>query len=338
MNPSYKIQSGEKEGSTAILVTGGSGYVGTELVKRLASMDETVVSMYRHRLPEPRENVFPVCSDLRSEELLAAPLRGVETVIHLAWEKNLVGPEQALGSWGAGKNDVKTSNIKLLQNLLAAMEKANTKRIIFVSAFGAAFHVQDPFLYEKYCGELCILNSKIPEKIIVRPGILYGGDENRDRFIATIRRVMRFPGIYPVPKFNGLFYPLHIVDFINGLTSLVRRPLKEQNKIIDILGKEGLKIDEIFKLVAESDTRTSKIGIGGFMGNALLRLFEKDLKNNHNPVRLKNYLVFKKAEKIPLMLDETIQSLKGQSKGFKDGLRILNVKKESTQAKLAPSR
>ena len=163
MNPSYKVNSGDNEGSSAILVTGGSGYVGTELVKYLASMGETVVSMYRHRLPEPREHVFPVCSDLASEELLAAPLRGVETVIHLAWERNLLGPESGNVSFGLGRNDTKTNNIRLLQNLVAAMEKANTKRIVFVSAHGAAYNAAEPFLREKYCGEICILNSKIPE-------------------------------------------------------------------------------------------------------------------------------------------------------------------------------
>ncbi|MFK7823790.1 MAG: SDR family oxidoreductase [Oligoflexales bacterium] len=338
MNPSYKVLSGDNEGSSAILVTGGSGYVGTELVKCLASKGETVVSMYRHRLPEPRDNVFPVCSDLGSEELLAAPLRGVETVIHLAWERNLLGPEQGIGSLDFGKSDIKTNNIKLLENLVAAMEKANTKRIVFVSAYGAAFHAGEPFLREKYCGELCILNSKIPEKIIVRPGIIYGGDEKRDRFMNTIRRVMRFPGLYPIPMIKGQLHPLHISDFIQGLISLVRRPLQEPNKILDFLGDESLRIDEIFKLIAESDNRSSKVGIGSFFGNFLITLFEKDIKNDQNLVRLKDYLVFKKADERPLMIDNTIQKMiKSQNKKFKDGVKRKKVEKESGQITLAPS-
>ena len=338
MNPSYKVLSSDNEGSSAILVTGGSGYVGTELVKSLAYKGETVVSMYRHRLPEPRENVFPVCSDLGSEELLAAPLRGVETVIHLAWERNLLGPEQATGNLGYGKSDSKTNNIRLLQNLVAAMEKANTKRIIFVSAFGAAFRSDDLFLQEKYCGELCVLNSKIPEKVIVRPGIIYGGDEKRDRFMNTIRRVMRFPGLYPVPAFKDKLHPLHISVFVKGLISLVRRPLQESNKIIDFIGNEGLKIDEIFKLIAESDNKSGKLGVGSFLGNFLLSLFEKDLKNDQNLVRLKNYLVFRGGDKFPLMVDETIQNIiKSKNKKFKDGVKKKKVEKESAQVSLAPS-
>ncbi|NRA43546.1 MAG: NAD-dependent epimerase/dehydratase family protein [Oligoflexales bacterium] len=339
MNPSYKVNSGDNEGSSAILVTGGSGYVGTELVKYLASMGETVVSMYRHRLPEPREHVFPVCSDLASEELLAAPLRGVETVIHLAWERNLLGPESGNVSFGLGRNDTKTNNIRLLQNLVAAMEKANTKRIVFVSAHGAAYNAAEPFLREKYCGEICILNSKIPEKVVVRPGIIYGGDQKRDRFMSTIRRILRFPGLYPVPMVNGKLYPLYIGDFVKGLMTLVRRPLQEPNKIIDFLGTEGLKIEEIFKLIAESDNKSSKVGIGSYFGNILLSLIEKDLKSDQNLVRLKNYLVFRKNDDRKLMLDEDIQKiLKRQSKRFKEGVRTKKLSKEAPQVKLAPSR
>ena len=339
MNPSYKVNSGDNEGSSAILVTGGSGYVGTELVKSLASMGETVVSMYRHRLPEPREHVFPVCSDLASEELLAAPLRGVEVVVHLAWERNLLGPEQGSGVSSVAKNEPKTNNIRLLRNLVAAMEKAKTKRIIFVSAFGADFHAEDAFLREKYCGEICVLNSKIPEKVIVRPGIIYGGDPKRDRFINIIRRIMRFPGLYPVPKVTGRLYPLHIADLVKGIIDLVRRPLEEPNKLLDFLGGEGLKIEEVFKLIAESENKSGKIGVGSFLGNVLLSLFEKDFKNDQSLVRLKNYLVFNKIDDSKLILDASIQkNLKGHGKSFKDGVRRKKAGKEARQVKLAPSR
>ena len=62
--------------SEAIMVTGGSGFIGQELVKKLAESKKSVVSIYRHRLPDPSPYVYPVCSNLDSAELLAAPLRG----------------------------------------------------------------------------------------------------------------------------------------------------------------------------------------------------------------------------------------------------------------------
>ena len=44
-------------------------------------------------------NVFPVCNDLSSVDLLAAPLRGVSTAIYLAWDNEVI----------KGKNSMRAS-------------------------------------------------------------------------------------------------------------------------------------------------------------------------------------------------------------------------------------
>ena len=50
----------------SVLVTGASGFIGCKLISSIAPDCRSVVSMYRQRLPEPLDNVFPVCNDLRS--------------------------------------------------------------------------------------------------------------------------------------------------------------------------------------------------------------------------------------------------------------------------------
>ena len=114
---------GNKSGggeNQAILVAGGSGFIGKHLVKHLSKCGETVVSMYHHRLPEPMQNVFPVCSDLSSVELLGAPLRGVKSVVYLAWENSFIGPDQ---EWDVDLlHPTRPPNVKMLENLLRAME------------------------------------------------------------------------------------------------------------------------------------------------------------------------------------------------------------------------
>jgi len=232
--------------------------------------------MYRHRLPEPCGQVFPVCSDLGSEELLAAPLRGVHTVVHLAWENNFLGPATDITDNPEDASN-RTRNIATLKNLIGAMEKARIRRLIFVSAFGVDRKAEDAFLAEKYVGEFCVLNSMISEKFIVRPTVVYGGEEVRNQFMGAVRRLLRFPGFYPVPSWKESVYPLNLSDFVEVISGLVRWDCKDQPvRILEVSGQDGYRVEEILRLISGRDGRGTRIPLGSFLGRSLLPLVEKN--------------------------------------------------------------
>lgn len=93
------------------------------------------MTMYHHRLPEANKNVYPFCSDMGSVDLLSTPLRGVNVVCHLAWGGGLNGPRIQKRSEIETGN---TANLKCLQRILKASEKAEVKRFVFMSALGAS--------------------------------------------------------------------------------------------------------------------------------------------------------------------------------------------------------
>ena len=270
----------------AVLVTGGSGLIGRHVVKQLASSDEIVVSMYRHRLPEPMANVYPVCSDMSSPELIAAPLNGVSTVLHLAWENNFVGPaEQVDWNFGGGNYP---ANIRTLVNLITAMERAGTRRLIFVSAVGASRKAQAAFLREKYLAEFFILNSKIPEKIIIRSSLVCE-EGSADRFTRSILRVMKYPLVYPVPKSTQEIAPIQVEGMANLLVELSRIPVTEPNAIIEVTGDEVCNVSQLFHLVSARFNAGNKFALGGMLGNSLLPLFERQSRDADIP-SLKHFL------------------------------------------------
>jgi nucleoside-diphosphate-sugar epimerase len=272
----------------AVLVTGGSGFVGSHLVKHLSEKSRTVVSLYHHRIPESHTSLYPVCSDMGSPELLAAPLRGVDTVFHLAWEGGIVGPQNHT-QWDPGSLATLPKNVQITRNLVAAMEKTGTKRLIFLSGVGASRHTQEPFLMEKYLAEFFILNSTIPEKIILRSSVLWGGEQKEDRFLQSIQRVMRLP-IYPVPRKGDGLSPLHIDDLCRVLYRLSTAKVSPGCHVLEVNGGDACQVEEVFKVVSERCATGGKIGLGGVLGESLLPLFERESSNGPKTPKLKHFL------------------------------------------------
>ncbi len=262
----------------AVMVTGAAGYIGRRMVQALAKESRTVVALYHHRLPESLDHSYPVCSDMSSPELMAAPLRGVEMAVHLAWDGGIGGPLADVGRWTAHDAPRATRNAQMLANLITAMERAGTRRIVFVSALGASPKAESAFLRDKYLGEFLVLNSAIPEKVIVRSAVVWGGQSHDDPFLRSILRVMRYP-VYPVPKAQRQLAPLHVDDLCATLLKACEATMERPTALVELDGGEKYPVDEIFRMVSENLTKKSKLALGGFLGQTLLPFFEREGPN-----------------------------------------------------------
>jgi NADH dehydrogenase len=286
-SPGAPKNTAAKPLDAAIMVTGGSGFVGQHLVKALAEQGRTVVSVYHHRLPESLESVYPVCSDMSSVELMLAPLRGVETVVHLAWDGGLAGPDHL--PWPPQAGSPPTRNTQMLANLIGAMERAGTKRLVLLSAIGASYQSEAAYLREKYWAELLTLNSRIPEKVVVRASVVWGGHGSDDRFLRSILRVMKFP-LYPVPSKKEQMAPVHVKDLAETLARACKLPLPEAAAVVDVDGGEPLKVNELFRIVSDQVVKKTRFPIGGFLGDSLLPLLERDSKVGPKTPKLSHFL------------------------------------------------
>ena len=73
-----------------VVVTGGSGFIGAYLVKRLVrdgwdvAVVDTMVRGDASRFSEVADDVELFCSDVRDEQALITAFRGAQVVMHLA--------------------------------------------------------------------------------------------------------------------------------------------------------------------------------------------------------------------------------------------------------------
>jgi CDP-glucose 4,6-dehydratase len=208
----------------SVLVTGGTGLLGSWLVPRLIEAGANVVCLVRDWVPQSElvrsrniEQVNTVRGDIVDRDLVERALGEyeVETVFHLA-AQTIVGI--------ANRNPVSTfsTNIEGTWNLLEACRRSPMVSSIVVASSDKAYGDQEqlpynesmplqgrhPYDVSKSCADLIAQTYAVSYNLpvaITRCGNFYGGgDLNWNRVVpGTIRSVIR--GERPVVRSDGNF-------------------------------------------------------------------------------------------------------------------------------------
>ena len=264
--------------SPALLVSGSAGYVGRYFTRQLAEQGRAAISLYRAHLPEPMAHAVPVFGDLLRKEHICSALRGVDTVVHLAWNQSFRSRiEEALR--GSEDSTPFSRNLEVVENLIQSMEESGTQRIIFLSALGVSRFADSLYLKEKYQAEAMFLNSRIPEKIILRSSLAFCELSYRDRLVSAIENLMRFPWFYPIPKTKEKLAPIHVRDLCRILCHLTDQKLAEAAQILEVTGQQELSLEELFRLVSQGIGKGKQIPLKGLLGDVLTPFFERIYQN-----------------------------------------------------------
>ncbi|NLO90937.1 MAG: SDR family oxidoreductase [Elusimicrobia bacterium] len=115
------------------LVTGGAGFIGSNIVEELVRRGERVRVLdnfstgKRENLKPFLKNIELVRADIRSQKPLASALRGVDYILHQAALRSV--PKSVDNP--AASND---NNVNGTLNLLVAAKKAGVKRLVYASS------------------------------------------------------------------------------------------------------------------------------------------------------------------------------------------------------------
>lgn len=107
-----------------VLVTGGAGFLGINLVRHLLDRGHRVVSLDLMEFTYPeRDQITEVIGDIRQPADLAQAMQGVDVVIHTAAALPLYSPE-----------DIYSTDIDGIRNVLQAAHDQGIARVIHVSS------------------------------------------------------------------------------------------------------------------------------------------------------------------------------------------------------------
>lgn len=204
-----------------ILVTGGSGFIGSHVLDRLAAEGEPVRALVRRKTALP-PGVEAVWADLAGGGGLREAVRGVTTIIHIAGAVKAIRPAEYY-----------RGNVRATENLARAAAGQGI-RFVHVSSLaacgpcvGAAAVNEDiepaPITHygkSKLEAELAV-RAAVPDAVIVRPPVVYGP---RDTGVFSIlKSVCR--GVAPqIAGRERWFSMVYVDDLVDGLLAAARTP------------------------------------------------------------------------------------------------------------------
>ncbi len=195
-----------------LLVTGGTGFIGSHLLDRVGRPARALVRRGPARLPDGVEGVP---GDLASGAGLEAALDGADTVIHLA------GVTKALH-----RRDYYDGNVCAAENLARAAAGRGI-HFVHVSSLAAAGpsrggaplrEVDEPHPVSEYGrskleGERAV-RARLPEAVIVRPPVVYGP---RDKDVFQILKSVARGVWLEIAGGPRWFSSIYVEDLVEGL-------------------------------------------------------------------------------------------------------------------------
>lgn len=255
-----------KLAGSQVTVFGGSGFIGRHLVRRLATKGAIVKIAVRDpdaaSFLKPMGDVgqiVPVRADIVNELEVAAALQGASACVNLVgvlFESRRHGFD-AVHHLGAGR-------------IAAAAKAAGALRLVHVSALGVAKNSDSRYARTKAQGEEAVLRA-CPEATILRPGIVFGPEDNFFNLFARIARlspvvpvmgasprVVTSPGHLPEIELFGRggpkFQPVYVGDVADAIVRALEMP-EAQGKRYELGGPRQYTMKEIVELVLRETGR-----------------------------------------------------------------------------------
>jgi len=219
-----------------IIVTGGSGYLGSHIVKKLVDAGKPVRAMVRNRERAENEGrlegleIEIIEGDVTQPVSLIAAFKGGDVVIHtiaIAIER--------------GGLTYETINAQGTANVLKAAESVGINRFINISQLGADSKLPFRFLASKGLAQEYVSNSDL-NWTAFRPSVIWGPE---DEFANTFAKLVRItPIIFPIIDKKAKFQPIWVEDVAAAVVKTVDDP-DTMGKEYELGGPEILSLEEI---------------------------------------------------------------------------------------------
>ena len=230
-----------------IIVTGGRGFIGSNLIKSLKPLGHEITSFTRGDSYE-KDGVRYIKVDYHQPKEIQKHLQ-CDILIHLA-----------ATLFARSKKEFINENVTTTKNLVDAAIRNGVKKIIYVSSLAAGGPSKDPskprteddkdspvsyYGLSKLMGEFEV--KRFPNWVILRPPIVYGA---RDEGISTIAKWVKKGIMISPSESNSMFSFIFVDDLVKCIIKSMEESIS--NEVFYVCEKEIYSWEEFISEMAKS--------------------------------------------------------------------------------------
>ena len=231
-----------------VLVIGGAGFLGRQIVGRLVAQGHVVhvpTRQYQHgRALLVHPTVTVMQADIHDDATMNRLVSGCDVVI------NLVGILHSRSGQPYGP-DFDRAHVQLPKRIAHACLAHGTKRFIHVSALGADAQGPSGYLRSKAAGERAIHEAYAAHNqngfTIFRPSVVFGPE---DQFMNMFARLARFFPVLPIAGAQAKMQPVFVADVAEAILNAMLQPWA-CGQTFDLAGPRVYSLGELVELASQ---------------------------------------------------------------------------------------
>ncbi len=226
-----------------VLVTGGTGYVGTEVVASLVSANHEVRALVRRVGASLPEQVEQVTGDVTDAGSLVSAAEGCDAILHLV--AILDGSDEQFEAVNAGGP----------RNAVEAAKAHGIQRFLHMSALGVSQEHASLTRYwaTKYRGKQAVTDSTL-DWTVMEPSFVFGRDGGA---LKAFESLIRLPVAPVIGDGRYRHQPVWVGDVATAFVRALERP-ETIGQVIPLGGPQAFTFDELLDELARVTGRSPR--------------------------------------------------------------------------------
>ncbi|MDX1540217.1 MAG: complex I NDUFA9 subunit family protein [Geminicoccaceae bacterium] len=224
-----------------VTVFGGSGFVGSRIVKRLIEEGARVRVAVRHpERVEVAEEIEAVRADVWDAATVEPALRGADAVVNVVGHYVETGNATFEAIHGQGA-----------RNVAVAATEAGVPRLVHVSGLGADPKSPSAYVRARATGER-LVSEAFPAVTILRPSVIFGPGDAFFTRLASLARVL--PGLPMFGSGTVRLQPVFVGDVAEAALQAIARD-EARGQIYELGGPKIYTYRDLLRLMLEQTGR-----------------------------------------------------------------------------------